>query len=110
MAKEKVKQVPFHESILGALKSTSTPDEFRVLAGMVILTKIPAKHNEIVEALRKGAKWYNIGNERGLKCAIGAVRSQMPKEEKKQEIDPGQFEKRVRSMEKEGKASRIGST
>lgn len=43
---------PFYESVIGAIETATTPDDFGMIARLIRTTEIPRNHDAIMEAWR----------------------------------------------------------
>ena len=87
MAKdEKEKQQPFHESIVVAINKETDRGRLETLAGLIIVTKVPAGHREIIEALR--VKSFQIGDAPTAIKAIAVLEAQEAEKAEKTKGNP----------------------
>ncbi|MEK7103332.1 MAG: hypothetical protein AAB870_03220, partial [Patescibacteria group bacterium] len=60
-----IERKPFHESVVDAIKSAKA-EELKIIAGIIITTKIPKNHEEIVNAWRQRLDDLGLSNDYGL--------------------------------------------
>ena len=84
----KQKQQPFHKAILVVINRARTKVNLGVYAKLIVATKIPAGHSEIMEALRQKAIALNAREMPVLGVAISLLRTQEIEESEKGKRNP----------------------
>jgi hypothetical protein len=85
------KQVPFHDAIIVAVKEACSREELAGCARVIVLAKVPANHQEIIEALRQKAKEFEAGDLAELKKAICLLRRAAKEKSEKEKQVPERF-------------------